>query len=106
TQRAHDHTAEKHRDVRSHHDTHGSNRTDHATTMTMNHFATRITDQYGQQIQNHRTNQFGKILVWNPASWDEQGRNQTPGDERADVGNDHPGQKTTELLQSLSHFLF
>ncbi len=99
-QRAHDHGPNEHRDIRTHDDTHGGCGADYAATDTVNHFATGVTDQQRQQVGNHRFNQCPQGLIRKEAVRNEQGGDDSPGNERPDIGHNHAGEERPEFLDA------
>ena len=57
----------------------------------------------GQQVGQHRVDQACHLGVGPPSRGDEERRDESPRDERADVGHDHAAQGPAEFLYLLSH---
>ena len=100
---AHDHAAQEHRDVGTDDDAHGRSRADHAAAHAMDHLAARVADEQGQEVDDHGADELAEVRVRHPAGGDEQGGDQTPSDERPNIGDHHAGQEAAELLDLFSH---
>ncbi len=66
-ERACDHRAQEHRDVRADDNAHGGNRAHHAATLAANQLTAGITDKQRQQVADHRADQLRQRLVWPPS---------------------------------------
>lgn len=102
-QRAHDHGSDEHRDVAADDDAHGGNGPDYPAAFAGDVAPGRIGDQQRQQVGQHRVDQACHLGVGPPSRGDEERRDESPRDERADVGHDHAAQGPAEFLYLLSH---
>ena len=102
-QRAHDHGSDEHRDVAADDDAHGGNGPDYPAAFAGDVAPGRIGDQQRQQVGQHRVDQACHLGVGPPSRGDEERRDESPRDERADVGHDHAAQSPAEFLYLLSH---
>ncbi|MCY1221847.1 hypothetical protein D9M72_339180 [compost metagenome] len=66
----------------------------------MDHAAAGVADQERKQEGDHRANELGQFLIGSKARRNEEGRDDAPGDESADVGHDHSGQERPEFLDA------
>ena len=98
--RADDHRAQEHRDVRADDHAHRGDGTDHRAALAMDHSAAGVADEYREQIGDDRTDHRREGLIGHPPVGDEQGRQQAPGDEGADVRHDHSGELSAEALDA------
>src|SRR4029078_2440282 len=127
-ERPHDHRAEEHRHAGT---GDGADRCDRphdpaSDVVVVHHPAAGVADQEWQQIGDHRPDDAGAVrtlapraevlddpvaaVIADPAPYegdpsglDEQGRDQAPGDERGDVGQDHVRQELAEPLDVDPH---
>lgn len=102
-QRAHDHGSDEHRDIAADDDAHGGNGPDYPAAFAGDVAPGRIGDQQRQQVGQHRVDQACHLGVGPPSRGDEERRDESPRDERADVGHDHAAQGPAEFLYLLSH---
>ena len=102
-QRAHDHDSDEHRDVAADDDAHGGNGPDYPAAFAGDVAPGRIGDQQRQQVGQHRVDQACHLGVGPPSRGDEERRDESPRDERADIGHDHAAQGPAEFLYLLSH---
>lgn len=102
-QRAHDHGSDEHRDVAADDDAHGGNGPDYPAAFAGDVAPGRIGDQQRQQIGQHRVDQACHLGVGPPSRGNEERRDESPRDERADVGHDHAAQSPAKFLYLLSH---
>jgi hypothetical protein len=115
-ERAHDHGAHEHRDVGAGDDTHGRDGADDAAAHLVE-VATGVADEDREQVGDHRADDAAAVELTpaaqagdpavvggsdahegQPADLDEEGGDETPGDEGADVGHDHVRQEGAEPL--------
>src|SRR5690606_32523234 len=81
--------------------------------VAVHHLAARVGDQNGQEVLDRGPDDVARDRLPVPiepalretSSGNEQRSDQTPRDERADVGDDHPRQPSTEALKPLFHGL-
>ncbi|CCK16800.1 hypothetical protein BN136_2810 [Cronobacter universalis NCTC 9529] len=66
-QRACDHCAQEHRDIRADDNAHGGNRAHHAAALAADQLTAGITDKQRQQVSDHRADQLRQRLVWPPS---------------------------------------
>lgn len=99
----HDHGSDEHRDVAADDDAHGGNGPDYPAAFAGDVAPGRIGDQQRQQVGQHRVDQACHLGVGPPSRGDEERRDESPRDERADVGHDHAAQGPAEFLYLLSH---
>ena len=102
-QRAHDHGSDEHRDIAADDDAHGGNGPDYPAAFAGDVAPGRIGDQQRQQVGQHRVDQACHLGVGPPSRGDEERRDESPRDERADIGHDHAAQGPAEFLYLLSH---
>ena len=102
-QRAHDHGSDEHRDVAADDDAHGGNGPDYPAAFAGDVAPGRIGDQQRQQVGQHRVDQACHLGVGPPSRGDEERRDESPRDERTDVGHDHAAQSPAKFLYLLSH---
>ncbi|CDN44464.1 hypothetical protein BN871_EW_00170 [Paenibacillus sp. P22] len=95
-----DHRPEEHRNVGADDDAHGDECADDAAALLVDHRTAGITDQQRKQIGDHRADELGEIFVREPACRYEQGRDQSPSDERSDIRHDHAAKEASEFLNS------
>jgi hypothetical protein len=100
SQRADDHRAEEHRHVGADNDADGADRADDGTALAVHQPAAGVADQQRQQVGDHRGDEGAQGRVRYPARRDEQRCDQTPRDERADVGKHHRGKVAAEPLDA------
>ena len=106
-QRAHDHGAEEHRDVRTCDDTGRRNRAEHAAAMTVDSSTAAVAEKQWDQPLAHRCADLSQVFIRPPARRDEQGRQKAPSDECANIRQDHSGKEAAKLLHGfLSAFFF
>ena len=106
--RAHDHGAHQHRLAVGAADAgntaHDCDRTHDAAAVAADHLAARVGDQNRQQVVQHRGYKLCQLFVRNPAGFDEQCRNEAPGNKCADIRHDHSAEELTKPLYCLFHF--
>ena len=100
-QRAHQHGPEEHGRIGSDNYAHRGDGSGDSAPISADILAGRKGDQGRQQIFEHRRNHLRQMLVRPPAPLDEQGRDQAPRDERADIRHDHRAETPPETLDLL-----
>src|SRR5690606_11891617 len=99
----HDHSAEQHWDGSSNNGTHGRESTHDTTALTVDHVTRSVADQDRQKIDENWTNKRCKSFIRNPTCRTELGCDEPPGDEGAEVWNNHRSHKTAVLLDFFFH---
>ena len=84
--RPHDHRPEEHRDAGADSNPEGRDRADDAAAMAVDELAARVADQQRDHEVDHRPDDGRDVLVGSPAGRDDERRDQSPGEDRADVG--------------------
>jgi len=82
--------------------------------VTVDHLAARVGDEKRKQVVDHRANRVVgddtpvpiQTGLGQPSRWDEQRRDEAPGDEGTDVRYHHPREEATKFLYSLKHCSF
>jgi hypothetical protein len=97
-ERPHDQRAEEHRYVAPDYDAHGGYRPDDAAARIVDYPTAGVADEEWQQVEDHGLNQRRQPLVRYPTVRDKHRRDQTPCDERRDVGHDHAAKEAAEPL--------
>ncbi|MPN26990.1 hypothetical protein SDC9_174417 [bioreactor metagenome] len=82
--------------------THGAQGADDPATEVVDHPATGIGDDQRKQIVDGGPHHQSEALVRYPADRDEERRQQTPCDQRGNVGHDHARKECPEFLDCYS----
>ena len=102
-QRTHDHRADEHRNIAADDHADGGNGADHPAPLPGDVAPCGVGDQQRQEVGQHRPDQLRELSVGPPSLRDEKRGDESPRDERADIGHDHAAQGPAELLDLLSH---
>ena len=102
-QRTHDHRADEHRNIAADDHADGGNGADHPAPLPGDVAPCGVGDQQRQEVGQHRPDQLCELSVGPPSLRDEKRGDESPRDERADIGHDHAAQGPAELLDLLSH---
>ena len=102
-QRPHDHCADEHRNIAADDHADGGNGADHPSPLPGDVAPCGVGDQQRQEVGQHRPDQLCELSVGPPSLRDEKRGDESPRDERADIGHDHAAQGPAELLDLLSH---
>ena len=84
---------------------HDCNRAHYASALSADHLAALSRDQRRDQEVKHERLNGCQLGIRPPASVNKQGRDKAPCDKRTDIRHDHAGQRFTDRLNFLFHFL-
>ena len=98
-----DHGTDEHGDVGAHDDTQGGNGARHGAPLAAHHLAAGIADQQGKEVVEHGGDHLCDGFIGEPAVRDEQGGDEAPGNEGADVGHDHAAEEPPKFLHAFFH---
>ena len=99
----HDHGAHQHGVVGAADAAHNGDGGDDAAALSGDHLAALPCDEDGQQVGQHRGDHAGQLFVGEPARFNEQGGEEAPRDECADVRHDHTAEELAKAGNSVFH---
>ena len=98
--RAEDHCADEHGHAGADDDADGGDRADHAAAVVIDHLAARKCDQEREQVVEHRGDEAAEHVV---VDGDADCGQQAPGNERAQIRDDHAAELATKFLHLYSY---